>query len=130
MPCADLTNEAKNTCEEQVKLIDEYGSYLELKGDDELKKYYVNRRKTYYENDALERQTSLITSLFYMYFILLIIYVVLIVYKGRYTERSTIIFVLFAVFFPYIMRFFVISFLVSLTGLIWRNIPKNHYVYF
>jgi hypothetical protein len=65
-----------------------------------------------------------------MYFILLIIYVVLIVYKGRYTERSTIIFVLFAVFFPFIMRFFVISFLVSLTGLIWRNIPKNHYVYF
>jgi hypothetical protein len=129
MPCTDLTGDEKTICE-QNKLIDEYGSYLELKGDDELKKYYINRRKTYYENDALERQSSLITSLFYMYFILLIIYVVLIVYKGRYTERSTIIFVLFAVFFPFIMRFFVISFLVSLTGLIWRNIPKNHYVYF
>lgn len=130
MPCTNLVGDAKTTCEDQVKLIDEYDSYLKLQGDDELKKYYINRRKTYYENDALERQSSLIRTLFYMYFILLIIYVALVVYKGHYTDRSTIIFVLFAVFFPFIMRFFVISFLVSLTGLIWRNIPKNHYVYF
>jgi len=104
--------------------------FVELQGDIELNKYYVNRRKTYYENDALERQTSFITILFYMYFILLIIYVSLVVYKGRYAEKNILIFVIFAALFPFIMRFFVITLLVSLIGLIWRNIPKDHYIYF
>ena len=128
MPCTDLTGNDKNTCQEN--LINEYDTYLKLKGDDELKKYTVNSRKTYYENEALERQSRLITRLFYMYFILLFIYIALVVYKGRYTERSIILFVVFAMIFPFIMRGFGITFLVSLTGLIWRNIPKNHYVYF
>ncbi|RZD40199.1 MAG: hypothetical protein CXT73_06800, partial [Methanobacteriota archaeon] len=74
MPCTDLTDDAKTTCQGQENLINEYDTYLKLKGDDELKKYTVNSRKTYYENEALERQAKLITRLFYMYFILLFIY--------------------------------------------------------
>lgn len=105
-------------------------AYVELQGDKELDNYRVNRRKAYYENEALERQRYTIKVLFYMYFILLIAYVMMVIYKGRYSERGVIIFVLFATLFPFIMNYFLITLIISLIGLIWRNIPKFNHVYF
>jgi len=54
----------------------------------------------------------------------------MVIYNGRYAERGIIMFVLFAALFPFIMNYFLITFIISLVGLIWRNIPKFNHVYF
>tara|TARA_B100000900_G_scaffold384730_1_gene373815 strand:- start:64 stop:444 length:381 start_codon:yes stop_codon:yes gene_type:complete len=121
--------------QEQIDAQD-YHDYLKNKSEKELSEYEKNMRRSFYESEALDSLRNTNYYLIIMYYTLLIGYLGIILFKiffrnktfTEYTWEFAKMFIL--LLYPYFMRFFFITLIVSLVSMIWRNIPKNYYVFF
>ncbi len=119
-----------------TEIVKDYHNYLTMKGEKELSEYEKNMRRSFYESEALDSLRNTNYYLIIMYYILLIGYFSVVMFKiffqnktfTEYTWEFSKMFIL--LLYPYFMRFFFITLIVSLISMFWRNLPKDYYVFF
>ena len=115
---------------------EDYHNYLTMKGEKELSEYEKNMRRSFYESEALDSLRNTNYYLIIMYYTLLIGYLAVVMFKiffrnktfTEYNWEFSKMFIL--LLYPYFMRFFFITLIVSLISMFWRNLPKDYYVFF
>jgi hypothetical protein len=119
-----------------TEIAEDYHNYLTMKGEKELSEYEKNMRRSFYESEALDSLRNTNYYLIIMYYTLLIGYLAVVMFKiffrnktfTEYTWEFAKMFIL--LLYPYFMRFFFITLIVSLISMFWRNLPKDYYVFF
>ena len=86
----------------------------------------TNDRKTYYETDALEKLLAWYDLFWYMYYAIVIIFVISIGFNESIGIPKKIIFIFFAVIYPYIIDY-ILKKIYSFFHSIWKQLPKNVY---
>ena len=86
----------------------------------------TNDRKTYYETDALEKLMAWYDLFWYMYYAVVIIFVIAIVFNESIGIPKKIIFILFAIIYPYVINY-ILRKIYGFLHSIWKQLPKNVY---
>ncbi len=86
----------------------------------------TNDRKTYYETDALEKLLAWYDLFWYMYYAVFIIFVIAIGFNESIGIPKKIIFIFFAVIYPYIIDF-ILRKIYGFFHSMWKQLPKNVY---
>jgi hypothetical protein len=86
----------------------------------------TNDRKTYYETDALEKLLAWYDFFWYMYYAMVIVFTISIVLNQSIGIPKKIIFIFFAIIYPYVINF-ILGKIYGFLHSTWKQLPKNVY---
>ena len=112
----DLLNEYdKKNKELKLQLRDRRGDIL------------TNDRKTYYENDALDRLKLWYRFWWYIYYLLVLVFLIsIILVNSQMTIIKKIVITVLLIFYPYYMEF-IVNWIYEFFSNIYKKLPKNVY---
>lgn len=106
---------------------DEKNKELKLQLRDRRGDILTNDRKTYYENDALDRLKLWHRFWWYIYYLLVLVFLISIfLVNSQMTNGKKVILSVLLIFYPYYIEF-IVNWIYEFFANIYKNLPKNVY---
>lgn len=124
-------DEKQNCLKNKKKIEQKFVSHnLNIKSNivNEQKKYDINHRKSFYEDEAFNRMKYRIWLFYLIYWILFVVSLTILILNGKITNKYVLLTMVFFAVYPLLLRYILIFAVAGIWKYIKNIVPKNLYL--